>query len=146
MTVHDLADLELAYAPPFGSAKDPVNMAGFIGENVLAGDLTLWYADELDDLPADAVLLDTRSAREFAAGHLPGAVNIPHTQVRERLAELPRGVPVRVYCLSGFRSYLATRILRQSGFDDVRNLSGGLSTLRLALPDIALEREENLVR
>lgn len=138
MTVEDLADLELAYAPPFGSAKDPVNMAGFAASNVLAGDLATWRGRDLDALPAGAVLLDARSAKEFAAGHLPGALNIPHTQLRDRLAEVPAGVPVRVYCASGFRSYLALRVLRQSGWDDVASLSGGLATFRLERPDVAL--------
>ncbi|MBI4944290.1 MAG: FAD-dependent oxidoreductase [Actinobacteria bacterium] len=139
MTVEDLAELELAYAPPFGSAKDPVNMAGFMASNVLAGDLTLWRGRDLGALPADAVLLDARSAKEFAAGHLPGALNIPHTDLRARLAEVPAGVPVRVYCASGFRSYLALRVLRQSGWDDVSSLSGGLATFRLERPEVALE-------
>jgi rhodanese-related sulfurtransferase len=85
------------------------------------------------------VLLDVRSAAEYAAGHLPGALNIPHTELRERLGEVPRGQAVLVYCASGFRSYLALRVLRQRGWDDVRSLSGGLATLRLELPGLALE-------
>jgi NADPH-dependent 2,4-dienoyl-CoA reductase/sulfur reductase-like enzyme/rhodanese-related sulfurtransferase len=143
MTVRDLADLELAYAPPFGSAKDPVNLAGMAATNVLDGDLALWHGDDLTGTVPDAadgpVLLDVRSAEEFATGHLPGALNIPHTQLRERLAEIPSGRPVLAYCASGFRSYLALRVLLQHGFDDVRSLSGGLTTLRLELPDITLE-------
>jgi NADPH-dependent 2,4-dienoyl-CoA reductase/sulfur reductase-like enzyme/rhodanese-related sulfurtransferase len=138
MTVEDLADLELAYAPPFGSAKDPVNMAGFEASNVLAGDLAVWRGRDLESLPDGAVLLDARSAAEFEAGHLPGALNIPHTQLRARLAEVPASVPVRVYCASGFRSYLALRVLRQSGWDDVASLSGGLATFRLERPDVVL--------
>ncbi len=138
LSVHDLADLELAYAPPFGSAKDPINMAGFIGENILAGDLALWGADDLDTLPPDAVLLDVRSRAEFRAGHLDAARNIPHTEVRNRLPELAADAPVRVYCASGFRSYLALRVLRQNGWPDVASLSGGLMTLQLARPDLAL--------
>ncbi len=134
MGVRDLADLELAYAPPFGSAKDPVNLAGMVGENVLDGTVRLWHAADLDALPADAVLLDVRSEAEFAAGHLPGAVNVPHTELRKRLAEVPAGRPVRVHCASGFRSYLAYRVLAQNGFDDVATLSGGLMTLRRAHP------------
>lgn len=136
LTVRDLAELELAYAPPFGSAKDPVNLAGFLAENVLAGDLVQWSSPA--DLPDGAVLVDVRSAREFAAGHLVGALNIPHTELRARLDELPRNVPVRVYCASGFRSYLALRVLRQSGWDDVASLSGGLTTLLLAEPTTPL--------
>ena len=138
MTVEDLAELELAYAPPFGSAKDPVNLAGFMASNVLAGDLALWRGRDLEVLPADAVLLDVRSAQEFAAGHLPGALHVPHTQLRDRLAEVPAGAPVRVYCASGFRSYLALRVLRQSGWDDVASLSGGLATFRTERPEVVL--------
>ena len=84
------------------------------------------------------MLLDVRSDREYATGHLPGALNIAHTQLRDRLGEVPAGVAVRVYCASGFRSYLALRILRQHGWDDVASLSGGLTTLRLERPDLPL--------
>jgi NADPH-dependent 2,4-dienoyl-CoA reductase/sulfur reductase-like enzyme/rhodanese-related sulfurtransferase len=139
VTVQDLAELELSYAPPFGSAKDPVNMAGFVASNLLAGDIDVWHGTDLDDAPDGTTLLDVRSAREFATGHLPGALNIAHTQLRERLGEIPAGVPVRVYCASGFRSYLALRVLRQTGWDNVASLSGGLATLRLERPDVALE-------
>ncbi|MDQ1286946.1 MAG: hypothetical protein QG622_511 [Actinomycetota bacterium] len=140
MGVEDLADLELAYAPPFGSAKDPVNMAGFLASNVLAGDLVLWHETDLDVVVGDpgTVLLDVRSPAEFATGHLPGAVNIPHTQLRERIGEIPPGAPVRVYCASGFRSYLAYRVLVQNGWDDVASLSGGLATTRQARPGLDL--------
>lgn len=137
----DLADLELAYAPPYGSAKDPVNMAGFVAQNVLDGTLNLWYPQDLEEVRAGALILDVRSAREFASGHLPGALNVPHTKVRERLDEIREaaaGRPVRVHCLSGFRSYLAHRVLTQAGFDSA-NLSGGLLTFRTARPDVALE-------
>lgn len=138
MSVDDLADLELAYAPPFGSAKDPVNMAGFAASNVLTGDLSVWHGTELDSAAPGTVLLDVRSEHEYESGHLPGAVNIPHTALRGRLDEVPRDVPVRVHCASGFRSYLALRVLRQNGWDDVASLSGGLTTLRLVRPDLAL--------
>lgn len=144
MGVADLAELELAYAPPFGSAKDPVNMAGFVAENVLAGDLRLWRAADLAADPADgesAVLVDVRSPEEFAGGHLAGALNIPLPQLRARLAQIPADRSVRLNCASGFRSYLAARVLMQSGWTDVRSLSGGLSTLRLepGAPDLVKE-------
>jgi NADPH-dependent 2,4-dienoyl-CoA reductase/sulfur reductase-like enzyme/rhodanese-related sulfurtransferase len=138
LTVQDLADLELAYAPPFGSAKDPVNMAGFIASNLLAGDVDLWAARDLPDLPEDTVLIDVRSPEEFATGHLPGALNIPHTQLRDRLDEIPEGRPIRLYCASGFRSYLAHRVLYQRGYNSVSTLSGGLETLALCAPDLPL--------
>ena len=140
MTVDDVAELELAYAPPYGSAKDPVNMAGFVAQNVLDGTLTLWYPDDLDKVLDSALVLDVRSRGEFAAGHLPGALNVPHTELRGRLEEVRAaadGRPVRVHCASGFRSYLAHRVLVQAGLDSA-NLSGGLLTLRAARPDLEL--------
>jgi NADPH-dependent 2,4-dienoyl-CoA reductase/sulfur reductase-like enzyme/rhodanese-related sulfurtransferase len=139
MRVDDLAQLELAYAPPFGAAKDPVNMAGFIAQNVLAGNLTVWRAADLDEPSfGTRFLLDVRSAEEFATGHLPGAWNIPHTELRARLNEVPPSAAVRIYCASGFRSYLALRVLRQSGWEDVASLSGGLATLLAERPTLAL--------
>lgn len=141
-TADDLAELELAYAPPYGSAKDPVNMAGFVAQNVLDGTLRLWYPWDLDEVQATALVLDVRSPREYAAGHLPGAMNVPHTKLRDRLEEVREaaaGRPVRVHCLSGFRSYLAHRVLVQAGLDSA-NLSGGMLTLRAALPDLVLEK------
>jgi NADPH-dependent 2,4-dienoyl-CoA reductase/sulfur reductase-like enzyme/rhodanese-related sulfurtransferase len=140
LTVDDLADLELAYSPPFGSAKDPVNLAGMVASNLLAGTLALWRGDDLLHPDPRAVLLDVRSAAEFGSGHLPGALNIPHTELRQRLGEIPRDRPLLVYCASGFRSYLALRLLRQRGWPDVRSLSGGLSTLQLELPRLALDQ------
>lgn len=141
-TADDLAELELAYAPPYGSAKDPVNMAGFVAQNVLDGTLRLWYPWDLDDAAAEALILDVRSPREYASGHLPGALNVPHTTVRERLEEIraaAAGRPVRVHCASGFRSYLAHRVLTAAGFDSA-NLSGGMLTLRAAHPDLVLDK------
>ena len=101
LTVDDLADLELAYSPPFGSAKDPVNLAGMAASNLLTGDLALWRASDLLHPDPQAVLLDVRSAAEFGPGHLPGALNIPHTELRQRLGEIPRDRPLLVYCASG---------------------------------------------
>ncbi len=142
MTVDDVAELELAYAPPYGSAKDAVNMAGFVAQNVLDGSLRLWYPEELDKVLDTALVLDVRTAREHARGHLPGALNVPHTELRERLEEVRTaagGRPVRVHCVSGFRSYLAHRVLDQAGFDSA-SLSGGLLTLHAARPDVELVR------
>jgi NADPH-dependent 2,4-dienoyl-CoA reductase/sulfur reductase-like enzyme/rhodanese-related sulfurtransferase len=140
MTVDDLAELELAYAPPFGSAKDPVNMAAFLAQNVLDGTTVLWSARDLET-QGDVLLLDARSPREFAAGHLAGALNVPHTEIRPRLDEVlaaADGRPVRVYCASGFRSYLAHRVLAQAGVDSA-TLDGGMQTLRAMRPDVMLE-------
>ena len=126
MTVYDLETLELGYAPPFGSAKDPVNMAGFIGANLLRGDVALWYADRFEEDTAGARILDVRGPEEFAAGHLPGAENLPLDQLRAALDGFDRAQPVRLYCAVGFRSYLAYRILVQHGFVDVATLAGGM--------------------
>lgn len=142
MTVTDLADLELAYAPPFGSAKDPVNMAGFIGVNILAGDAAVWHAADLDALPEDAVLLDTRSHYEHSRGYLPGALRIPHTVLRARLDEVPRDRPVYLYCHSGIRSYYALRVLQQNGWTQLYTLSGGLLTLERERPNLELVFDE----
>ena len=126
MSALQLKDLDLAYAPPYSSAKDPVNMAGFMIENISKGYLKQFFWDELDTLPMDgsAVLLDTRTKEEFGSGHIDGFVNIPVDELRERLGELETGKPVYVICQSGLRSYIACRILMQHGFD-CRNFSGG---------------------
>lgn len=131
MPAADLIDLDLAYAPPYGSAKDPINLAGMLAENVATGTLRLWYAADLEATLATALVIDARSASEYAGGHLPGAVNIPHTDIRARIEEI-RDIaaerPIRVYCHSGMRSYLATRVLVKT-LPDVATLSGGLETL-----------------
>ena len=140
MTMDDVAELELAYAPPYGSAKDPVNMAGMVAQNVLDGSLTLWYPHQLEEVAATSLIVDVRSHGEFRRGHLAGAMNVPHTEVRahlEQIREAAAGRSVRVHCASGFRSYLAHRILVQEGFDSA-NLSGGMLTLRAARPDVEL--------
>ena len=135
MTIEDLESLELAYAPPYGSAKDPVNMAGFVGGNLIRGDVALWYAEEWPSLPDNAVLLDVRSRKEHDAWSIPGSLLIPHKDLRARIDEVPRGVPVFVYCRSGFRSYLAQRILVQNGWPDAKTLAGGELTFRSVHPD-----------
>ncbi|MGO1383251.1 MAG: FAD-dependent oxidoreductase [Arachnia sp.] len=134
-TVHDLMDLDLAYSPPYGSAKDPVNMAGMMGCNVLDGTLKLWYAEDVEEVLASSLVLDVRSAEEVAERHLPGSLNIAHTQLRDRMDEVKsaaNGRPVRVLCASGVRSYLAMRQLDQAGLQ-AANLSGGMLTLQAAL-------------
>ena len=131
MTADDLAELELAYAPPYGSAKDPVNMLGFVAQNVLDNTMPQWQAQDLDYAIANTLILDVRSAAEFAEGHLAGGLNIPHLELRGRLSEVAAsagGRPISVHCASGVRSYLATRVLLSAGFD-ARNLSGGWLTL-----------------
>ena len=126
ITADGLKDLDLAYAPPYSSAKDPVNMAGFMAENLKEGIVRQWHWDEEPLLPRDgsATLLDTRTQAEYGRGHIDGFVNIPVDDLRERLGELDPAKPVFVICQSGLRSYIACRILAQNGFD-CRNFSGG---------------------
>jgi len=127
MTVLDLQDLELCYAPPYGSAKDPVNYAGFVASNVFKGDAKLCHTEDVIDPPGNKILLDVRTAGEVEAGTIPGAVNIPIDELRSRLGELPRDKEVLVFCQVGLRGYLACRILSQKGYA-CRNLSGGYKT------------------
>jgi len=138
LTVFDLQDLELAYAPPFGSAKDPINMAGFVGANLLKGDIALWYPSEYPAATEGARIVDVRGPDEYDIWHLPGAQNVPLPTIREACADWDRDVPVRVYCAVGFRSYLASRVLVQRGFTDVKVLSGGMDTFR-AFHDVTPE-------
>ena len=121
-----LKDLDLAYAPPYSSAKDPVNMAGFMIENIATGKVKQFHWDEVADLPRDGsvTLLDTRTPEEYAEGHADGFFNIPVDELRERLSELDASKPLYVMCQSGLRSYISCRILTQEGFD-CYNFSGG---------------------
>jgi rhodanese-related sulfurtransferase len=131
MTMDDLAELELAYAPPFGSAKDPVNLAGMIGQNVLAGDVELVQWNEIQGNEDLFVLLDVRDKPERDGGRIPGSMHIPLNELRGRLDELPGEREILVHCQSGQRSYYAARILKQHGFR-VRNLSGSYLTWKAA--------------
>ena len=142
MSVDDLADLELAYAPPFSSAKDPVNIAGYVASNVLRGEQRVISWDELQALqPGSVQLIDVRTAEEFELGTIPGARHIDLNQLRERLSEVARDKPVVLFCQVGLRGYLAWRILKQAGFTELFNLSGGYKTWAWAVekqsnPDI----------
>lgn len=130
-TVEDLAELELAYAPPFSSAKDPVNMAGFTAQNVLAGrtHAAAWKDIESSELK-DSILLDVRTEEEYNNGHVPGSVNIPLDSLRDRMGELDRNKPIIEYCQVGLRGYVADRILSQNGYNVV-NITGGYKTISL---------------
>lgn len=135
LTVFDLEEMELCYAPQFGSAKDPINMAGFVAGGLLRGDHP--QVDVESVLAASTAerpfLLDVRTPDEFSSGHIPGAVNIPVDELRSRLKELPRDGMIATYCQVGQRGYLATRILKQHGFS-VANIGGGYKTFRLFQP------------
>jgi len=131
LTVEDLAEQELCYAPPYGSAKDPINYAGFVAGNVLKGDVALCHVDDCLHPGSDQLLLDVRTAEEVKAGTIPGSVHIPIDDLRERLGELPRDREILAFCQVGLRGYLACRILAQHGFR-CRNLTGGFKTYKAA--------------
>jgi len=129
MTVFDLQKLELCYAPPFSSAKDPVNMAGFTAANVIKGDLKQFFIDDLDKLnPEEDFLVDIRTEAEYAQGSIGDAVLIPLDSIRDRLEEFPKDKRIVLFCRAGLRGYIGCRILVQHGFSEVYNLSGGYLT------------------
>lgn len=132
-TVYDLTRLEHAYAPPFSSAKDPIAIAGYVAGNIMNGTMPVISWREMQQAgPEQATILDVRTADEFSFGAIPGAINIPLDEIRQRLAEIPAGKPVYIYCAIGLRGYLALRILTAKGFSEVRNLSGGYKTYTAA--------------
>lgn len=131
-SIHDLAELELSYAPPYSSAKDPVNMAGYAAENIMSGRVQVFTYDQLAERnPDQSILLDVRSELEHHNGHIPGSLSIPVDELRQRLNELDRSKEIWVYCQVGLRGYTASQILRQHGFE-TKNLSGGYKTYRMA--------------
>jgi rhodanese-related sulfurtransferase len=132
MTVRDLQDLELSYAPPYGSAKDPVNYAGFVASNVIAGDMRLCTVEEMLEPSNDQIILDVRTPAEVLGGTIPGAINIPVDDLLRRMNELPRDKEILVTCQVGLRGYLGCRILSQHGYR-CRNLSGGYKTFSNAV-------------
>lgn len=132
-TVADMTRIEQAYAPPYSSAKDPVAIAGYVAQNILSGRMKPIYWRELrDSAPDSRLLIDVRTPMEYAAGALPGAINIPLDSMRERIGEIPAGRDIVLYCGVGLRGYLASNILRNRGFANVRNLIGGIKTFRTA--------------
>ncbi len=142
MKAYELARLDLAYAPPYSSAKDPVNMAGFIIENIKNGVVKQWYYEDTESLQKnDSIIrLDTRTPSEYSRGHVEGFINIPVDELRERIGELGRSKPVYVICQSGLRSYIATRILMGSGFD-AYNFAGGFRFYDTVHNDKALNKK-----
>ena len=143
-TIYDLMQVEQAYAPPFSSAKDPVAIAGYVAEDIIAEKVKLVYWRDLRDIRLEhEFLLDVRTPDEFSLGSLPGAVNIPLDEIRDRIDEIPKDRPVYVFCAVGLRGYLAYRILSQHGYDKVRNLSGGLKIYKAATAPIVLNEEND---
>ena len=120
-----MIEFEHAYAPPYSSAKDPVNMAGFVAENILLERLRIFYWNELSKITDHDLLIDVRRDDEFQKGKIANAINIPVDELRERLGEIPRDKKIFIYCEAGLRGYLAQRILLQNGYPQVQNLSGG---------------------
>lgn len=129
MTVYDLQELELCYAPPYSSAKDPVNMAGYVASNMLKGDVKVIHWDEIEKLDKNkSVLVDVRTEMEYTMGTIDNAMNIPVDDLRDRLNEIPKDKEIIIFCQVGLRGYLACRILEQNGYKNVKNLSGGYKT------------------
>ncbi len=124
-TIDDLMEIEHAYAPPYSSAKDPVNMAGFTAENILLGRLKTISIEEFTHLQQGYVLVDVRTTQEYEQGSMTGAINIPLDEIRKKLYQVPKDKPVYIFCQQGMRGYLAQRILTQHGFENITNLSGG---------------------
>lgn len=135
LTVFDLCDMELCYAPPYGSAKDPVNYAGFVASNYINGLVDIFHTEDIKN-DGSQFLLDVREKSEFDAGTIPGAVNIPHYELRTKPGNLPKDKDILVFCRSGVRAYLACRVLKQKGFK-CKNLSGGYMTYKYSV-----DREE----
>lgn len=144
LTVYDLEELELSYAPPYGSAKDPVNYAGFVAANVLRGDVKLCHVEDVLKPSADRRLLDVSTPEEVAAGTIPGSKNIPVDELRDRLDELSKEYEYVVFCKVGLRGYVAARILEKNGFR-CRNLSGGYLTYKrfTAIPDVEMPEDHH---
>lgn len=149
MTVRDLQELELAYAPPYSSAKDPVNMAGYAATNVLDGESRVIHWDDIDGAKeGNSILIDVRTPSEFSMGYIEGAVNIPIDQFRERINEVPKDKRIVLYCQVGARGYFVERLLRQNGYTDIVNLSGGYKTYITAyekLPQDAVENGSSVI-
>lgn len=134
-TIYDLMEFEHAYAPPYSSAKDPINMAGFVADNILSKRLHVIYWDEVAALSKDDLLVDVRAPHEYNAGTIPGAINIPVDDLRGRLQELPKDKNIYIFCQIGLRGYLAQRILLQNGFERVKNISGGYNTYSVCMAE-----------
>ena len=124
-TIYELVEFEHAYAPPYSSAKDPVNMVGFVAENILQKRLNVFYWNELHQINADDLLIDVRTREEYLNGKIENSINIPVDEIRSRLTEIPKEKRIYIYCEAGLRGYLVQRILTQNGYNKVLNLSGG---------------------
>jgi rhodanese-related sulfurtransferase len=144
MTVEDLSELELSYAPPYSSAKDPVNYAGFVATNLISGLVKQYHWDELDSKVADPniTVVDLRTAAEYANQHIEGPLHIPVDELRDRLSEIPKDKPVAIFCHSGLRSYIGYRILAQNGYD-CSHMAGGFRFYASVVKDLAIGSPED---
>lgn len=142
-TVHDLMETEHTYAPPFSSAKDPIAIAGYVASNIISGASPIITWRELVQQRDEVLLIDTRTAEEFSFGSIPGAVNIPVDDLRERISEVPTDKPVVLFCAVGLRGYLAQRILMGIGYRNVRNLSGGYKLYSAAVTPVPVPSESS---
>jgi NADPH-dependent 2,4-dienoyl-CoA reductase/sulfur reductase-like enzyme/rhodanese-related sulfurtransferase len=145
-TVYDLTEIEHAYAPPYSSAKDPVNMAGFVAENILNGLSSIAYWDEF--LPKyrqdkNGILLDIRTPKEYEQKTIPGAINIPLDELRDRMNEIPKDKTIYLFCEIGLRGYLSQRILRQHGYQNMYNLSGGFALWNVTNTEMELSKKQS---
>ncbi len=140
-TIDDLTAYEQAYAPPFSSAKDPINMSGFVAENIMTDRLRVFYWDQVAALDENTQLVDVRTAEEFASGAIANAINIPLDELRNRMNELPTNKRIAIYCQAGLRGYIGQRILRQRGFEQVMNLSGGYQLYKSCMQEQGLLNE-----
>lgn len=136
-TIYELTEFEHAYAPPYSSAKDPVNMVGFVAENILQSKLSVFYWNEFEKINSDDMLIDVRSREEYLNGKIDNAINIPVDEIRSRLSEIPVEKNIFIYCEAGLRGYLAQRILKQNGYDQVLNLSGGYKLWKACVGELS---------
>jgi rhodanese-related sulfurtransferase len=144
-SIYELTEFEHAYAPPYSSAKDPVNMAGFVAENILQGRLKVKPWNCTQSLTEEDWLLDVRNPDEFEAGHIEGAINIPLDNLRTSLHQLPQNKTIYIYCQIGLRGYLAQRILLQNGFNRVFNISGGYKLWNICTKEEAAIKQTDLL-
>lgn len=143
-TIFDLIRLEHAYAPPFSSAKDPIAIAGYVASNIISGKMPVVYWEDIKTADLEKItLLDVRTTEEFSLGSIPGAINIPLDDLRNRLKEVPTDKPIYVFCQVGLRGYLAQQILLGNGFKEVYNLSGGFKSYKPAVAIIRNTKPEN---
>ena len=144
-TIFELMEMEHAYAPPFSSAKDPVNIAGFVAENILNDRMTPFYWNQIENIEIDSILIDVRTKKEHRDGTIPNAINIPLDELRSNLNLIPKDKTIYVFCEVGQRGYLSQRILNQNGFENVNNLSGGYLTWKNCMVESKIKSESSVL-